>query len=229
LIEALEEGVSDPKLRSRLQRATTLVLNADYTPMSVLPLELLPWKKSLKAVFLNKVDVLEVYEGLSLRSPSISFNIPSIVVNKVYRKHARKVQFTSNNVFMRDGYTCQYCGGKFTSLELTYDHLVPRRLGGQTNWENIVSSCSPCNAAKGDKPMGAWISPLGLKHPLHMPVKPTYSMLENRFKDGPLIIPDPRWNLYLSWTGPLWHHDPITGENIQMNGPTEHTDETLGF
>jgi 5-methylcytosine-specific restriction endonuclease McrA len=34
---------------------------------------------------------------------------------------------------------------------LNLDHIMPRDRGGQTNWENIVCSCIPCNTRKGNR------------------------------------------------------------------------------
>ncbi|MFX9589426.1 HNH endonuclease, partial [Acinetobacter baumannii] len=52
------------------------------------------------------------------------------------------------NLFLRDRFVCQYCG---SPDHLTFDHVVPRRLGGRTTWENIVTACAPCNLAKGGR------------------------------------------------------------------------------
>jgi len=49
----------------------------------------------------------------------------------------------------RDNFTCQYCGKK--SEGLTIDHIIPKRLGGKSSWENLVSACRKCNAKKADK------------------------------------------------------------------------------
>lgn len=228
-IKALEESVADPKLLRVLNRAQTLVLNANFTPINM-PIKPSGWKETIKNVFLNKVDVIEVYDSVSLRSPSIEFFIPSIVANKRYVKHARKIQFTKANLCLRDDYTCQYCGVSFPSSELTYDHVVPTSMGGRTEWTNIVMACDRCNGAKSNQPPGKWISPLGLDRPLHVPIEPTYYMLEAKLRKTKLIIPDARWNTYLGWEGPVWVQDPVTGKNTQIQGMTESVDgEELGF
>jgi 5-methylcytosine-specific restriction endonuclease McrA len=51
-------------------------------------------------------------------------------------------------VFARDSWTCQYCG---TTAHLTVDHVIPRSRGGGSEWENIVTSCAPCNRRKGNR------------------------------------------------------------------------------
>jgi 5-methylcytosine-specific restriction endonuclease McrA len=55
------------------------------------------------------------------------------------------------NVYARDDFRCQYCGSRFTSDGLTYDHVVPKSAGGRREWRNIVSACSPCNLRKGNR------------------------------------------------------------------------------
>jgi len=52
-------------------------------------------------------------------------------------------------LFARDGWRCMYCGT--TSGRLTLDHVVPRSRGGDSVWENVVTSCAPCNMRKGNR------------------------------------------------------------------------------
>ena len=65
-----------------------------------------------------------------VHSPSISLKIPSVVVLKDYVRPQKKVAFTRFNLFLRDEFSCQYCGSKG---DLTFDHVVPRSQGGTTN------------------------------------------------------------------------------------------------
>ena len=57
--------------------------------------------------------------------------------------------FTRANIYRRDDYECQYCGGAFASEDLTFDHVVPAAQGGRRDWTNIVTACVPCNTRKG--------------------------------------------------------------------------------
>jgi 5-methylcytosine-specific restriction endonuclease McrA len=34
---------------------------------------------------------------------------------------------------------------------LTLDHVIPRSKGGDSTWENVVTSCAPCNLRKGNR------------------------------------------------------------------------------
>ena len=89
----------------------TLVLNADYKPLSYFPLSICNWKESIKAVFLEKVSVVSEYNEI-VRSPSIKIKIPSVIALKEYVICSRKPAFTRFNVFLRDEFKCQYCSAK---------------------------------------------------------------------------------------------------------------------
>ena len=125
----------------------TLVLNADYKPLSYFPLSICNWKDSIKAVFLEKVSVVSEYNEI-VRSPSLEIKIPSVIALKEYVICSRKPAFTRFNVFLRDEFECQYCGDK---SNLTFDHILPKSKGGKTTWENVITACSDCNTSKGNK------------------------------------------------------------------------------
>ena len=75
---------------------------------------------------------------------------PSVVSSsQKFFEIKRDVSFNRDNVYMRDNYTCQYCGRE--KKDLTYDHVIPRSRGGRTTWDNIVTSCVSCNYKKGCK------------------------------------------------------------------------------
>lgn len=124
-----------------------LVLNADYRPLSYYPLSLWSWQDAIKAVFLDRVNIVAEYE-FAVRSPSTAMRLPSVVCLKQFVRPSRMPAFTRFNVFLRDRFECQYCG---SGSDLTFDHLVPRSRGGHTTWENVVTACSPCNLKKGNK------------------------------------------------------------------------------
>ena len=86
-----------------------------------------------------------------VRSPSTAMRLPSVVALREYRPMPTRVAFTRFNVFLRDRFRCQYCGGAFTAKELTFEHVVPRSFGGKTAWDNIVAACEPCNVGKDNK------------------------------------------------------------------------------
>lgn len=124
-----------------------LVLNADFRPLSYYPLSIWSWQDAIKAIFLEKVQIISQY-GETIRSPNFEMQIPSVICLKEYVKQDRNLAFTRFNLFLRDGFECVYCGSK---KDLTFDHVIPRSQGGKTTWENIVTACSKCNAKKGGR------------------------------------------------------------------------------
>ena len=169
-----------------------LVLNADFRPLSYFPLSLWSWQDTLKAVFLGRVDVVAEYET-EVRSVNSSIRLPSVVSLKTYVNHARKPAFTRFNVFLRDKFTCQYCGSTDRDL-LTFDHVIPRSKGGKTTWDNIVAACSPCNLKKGGKmPRDArmW--------PKHAPRQPNMFELNENGRAFPPNHLHESWQDYLYW------------------------------
>ena len=167
-----------------------LVLNADYQPLSYFPLSTWSWKDALKAVFLERVNVVSEYDQL-VRSPTIKLKLPSVVSLKDYIPLPDKVAFTRFNVFLRDKFTCQYCGDK---RDLTFDHLLPKSKGGITDWENVVTACSTCNVKKG----GRLYSISGMK--LHKkPFVPTVDDLHQNGRNFPPNFLHESWMDYLYW------------------------------
>ena len=128
-----------------LEKCPALVLNADYRPLSYYPLSLWSWQDSIKSVYLDRVTIVNNYDRV-IRSPSFSMKLPSVIALKSYVAPQSNPNFTRFNVFLRDKFSCQYCGSK---SELTFDHLLPRSKGGKTDWNNVVTACSSCNVKKG--------------------------------------------------------------------------------
>jgi 5-methylcytosine-specific restriction endonuclease McrA len=108
----------------------------------------------------SKVEVLEEYPEqiypleLALKSgiPGWTGQMPAVVrLVKSVSTFKKGVKFSRINVFTRDRFTCCYCGTRKSMKDLNYDHVIPRKLGGGTVWENIVTSCYPCNDKKGSR------------------------------------------------------------------------------
>jgi 5-methylcytosine-specific restriction endonuclease McrA len=128
-----------------------LLLNADFRPLSYSPLSVYHWQDAVRAVFMRRVQVVSVYEGQMVRAANFAMPLPSVLALKDYVPMPRWPAFTRYNVFLRDRFTCQYCGIKKPSNSLTFDHVVPRCRGGKTNWQNVVAACLPCNLRKGSQ------------------------------------------------------------------------------
>ena len=174
----------------KLASCPALVLNADYTPLSYYPLSLWPWQTAIKAVFLERVDIIATYER-EVHSPSLDMKIPSVIALRQYVRPSEFPAFTRFNVFLRDRFSCQYCGSQ---SHLTFDHVVPRRLGGKTTWENILTACAPCNMKKGGRtPEQAHM------HPLLRPIRPTSWQLIQHGKKFPPNYLHETWRDWLYW------------------------------
>src|SRR5437660_12465122 len=135
------EGLS---VTAMLDSCPALVLNADFRPLSYFPLSLWSWQDAVKAVFLDRVNIIDHYDAI-VRSLSFEMRLPSVIALKEYVHAARNPAFTRFNVFLRDRFTCQYCGKPHSSHELTFDHVLPRSRGGRTQWINVVAAWPDCN------------------------------------------------------------------------------------
>lgn len=104
---------------------------------------------AIKMLHRNKARVHTAREGERLGP----YEVPEAIelLNYVFAKwlYARtgQVTCTKKGVLRRDNYTCAYCGRSAT----TVDHVVPRMLGGESSWTNLVASCFDCNQKKGHK------------------------------------------------------------------------------
>ena len=130
-----------------LEKCPALVLNADFRPLSYYPLSIWCWQDAVKSVFLDRVSIVSNYKR-KIRSPSFEMNLPSVIALKNFIQPSKNPNFTRFNVFLRDKFSCQYCGDK---KDLTFDHLLPKSRGGLTDWNNVVTACSSCNVRKGGK------------------------------------------------------------------------------
>lgn len=136
--------------RKSLQAYQTLVLNADGRPLSTWPLNLVSAQDAVHAVYRDRYVVIENWPEVFYRSPSVTIPIPKTVLLREYAPIKGEPKFCRRSVLLRDRYSCQYCGHKLDSRDLTYDHVIPRSRGGKTVWSNIVMACFPCNALKRD-------------------------------------------------------------------------------
>lgn len=170
-----------------------LVLNADFRPLSYFPLSLWAWQDTVKAVFMDRVNVLSEYERV-VRSPSFSMRLPSVIALKQYVPQARRSAFTRFNVFLRDRFSCQYCRRQTSAEHLTFDHLVPRSRGGRTLWTNVCTACASCNLRKGNRlPRECGM------FPRRMPYEPTTQVLQEHGRQFPPNYLHDSWTDYLYW------------------------------
>lgn len=151
----------------------TLVLDASYKPHRVVT-----WQRAAQLINDGRAEVVELYAetlrairretiaSLALSKSMLAWfelsvddrdpdllvvKMPAVIrlISVLGRK--KVVKFSRINVLTRDGFACQYCAAKKPSIELNYDHVLPRSRGGKTTWTNIVSSCLPCNSRKSNR------------------------------------------------------------------------------
>ena len=170
-----------------------LALNADFRPLSYFPLSLWSWQDTVKAVFLERVNVVSEYD-YEVHSPSFAMQLPSVIALKQYVPLNRTPAFTRFNVFLRDGFSCQYCGGSFKAEDLTFDHVIPRSRGGRTTWDNVVTACAPCNLRKGHG-----ISERVGMFPLKKPMRPSNYLLQELGRAFPPNFLHESWRDFLYW------------------------------
>lgn len=173
-------------LMQSLTSMRSLLLNSSYEPMRVVS-----WQKALILWFQGKVEILEYHSGFA-RSVSASFQLPSVLRLKSYVRPrlSGAVRFCRENVYIRDNFTCQYCGTKLHGKLLTLDHVVPASKQGQKSWYNVVSACRLCNQRKAARTPTEANMPL-----LREPKIPTWlPTLELEIKPGQV---PPTWQQYL--------------------------------
>lgn len=182
-----------------------LLLNIDYTPLCIIS-----WKKAIILSVrynINKncgVEIIDFYKNDYIIGPNNqTFPIPAIAKTKKYfRPYNDHVIFSRRNVFIRDNYTCQYCGEQKNISELTYDHIVPKSHKTKfknkqeaTSWLNIVTACKQCNRRKGNKTPEQAGMPL-LNNP-HVPAKnKKYLPITHHLHKIDTEIPE-EWKLYI--------------------------------
>jgi 5-methylcytosine-specific restriction endonuclease McrA len=173
----------------------TLILNADGTPVSLLPVATLTWQRAIRALVVGSVFPVHLYDGWVSRSPSMEIAVPSVVMCKRFRKRKRKdFVLSPARLFLRDEHRCQYCGDEFSESQLTKDHVLPKAHGGGKSWENMVAACGPCNLMKGSDPSIL---------PMKMPKAPLEHDLLFKRRKRPIVVPSLDWIPYLGWDSAL--------------------------
>ena len=169
---------------NRLQKPV-LVLNASYEPINICAA-----RRALVLV-LKGVASAEEESTQHIHSARSAVRLPSVIRLLEYRRIPHQTRALSRkNILMRDRYTCQYCHRTLPSAELTLDHVVPRSRAGESNWENLVACCNPCNNRKGNRtPEEA-----GMK--LARPPRP-FSLHTSRHLMRLLGKSDEQWRKYL--------------------------------
>lgn len=180
-----------------------LLLNADFSPLSIIDWEkAVVWNIKYENNSKYGIDVIDFYKNDYITGVNNKkYPIPAVTKTKrFFRPNKQNIIFSRKNIFIRDDYTCQYCGNKFDNSNLTYDHVIPKSIWNYNNssstcWTNIVTACVSCNRKKGNK------TPKQANMPLkNLPIFPTKAIKYlpiahhlNKIKD---TMPE-EWKLYL--------------------------------
>jgi 5-methylcytosine-specific restriction endonuclease McrA len=143
-----------------------LVLNANFEPINVCNLH-----RAVGMMVMEKATLVLNGRG-EIKTAASFFPRPSIIrLQKMVHRPRLKTRLSRKEVFRRDGFICQYCGT--SSKELTIDHVIPRHLGGEHIWTNVVTACSLCNHRKGGRTLEQ--SSMRLRHtPMEPPSSAFY-------------------------------------------------------
>ena len=125
--------------------APVLVLSSSYEAIHICSV-----KRAVLLLFGGKAHPVERSDEW-LHSPNSRFQVPEVIrLHRYIRPPYAEVPFSRKNIFLRDGYRCQYCGKKGTSETLTVDHVIPISRGGKDSWTNVATACKQCNNYKGN-------------------------------------------------------------------------------
>lgn len=118
--------------------------------------------------------------------------IPRVVLLASYARVPRTtLRLSRRNVYLRDDYTCQYCGRQQAAKDLNLDHVMPRSRGGRATWENLVTSCKHCNFKKGScTPEDAGMRLLSSPRRPTWRVAATLAALPRRFSEWEPFVQD---------------------------------------
>ena len=160
-----------------------LVLNANFEPINVCST-----RRAIGLILAEKAAMVVNGRG-HIHTINQLLPRPSVIrLEHMIHRPRPRVKLTRREVFRRDNYTCQYCGRRDTSL--TVDHILPKHLGGQHIWINVVAACPSCNHRKG----GRRLEEVHM-HLLHIPKEPPASAV---YLYGRHLYENGEWEPYIS-------------------------------
>ena len=132
-----------------------------------------------------------------IRTVTFRLRVPEVLtLTRHDRPRQSAVTFSRRNLFKRDHLTCQYCGVRPGSEELTIDHIIPRSQGGLTTWDNCVLACVSCNARKANRLPEAAGMKLR-KAPIRPAWKPLYDASTVRIASWSRFLSEAYWSVSL--------------------------------
>lgn len=147
-----------PRSSAAFHNHTTLVLNADYQPLSY-PLTKLSAEDTIKELTLGRFNVVE-WSNTYAHSVSTEMRLPSVVALREYASPVTLYGVPNPNIenlFVRDMHTCQYTGKKLKrrspekDFEGTIDHVTPQAQNGSSRWDNVTLASWRVNNTKGNR------------------------------------------------------------------------------
>ncbi len=139
---------------------------------------MVPAEDAVSTLWRDRATVVEEWPNAFFRSTSMTLAVPKVIALRTYAPIHNAPKFCRRSILLRDRYRCQYCGERFESPDLTFDHVIPRSAGGKTEWTNILSCCIPCNKAKRNRlPNYSGRRTHGDVRPLKAPKQPTTAEL----------------------------------------------------
>ena len=162
---------------------SVLVLNQNYQPLNLCTV-----RRALVLLGIGKAELLENGRG-EIHTPRQAFPMPSVIrLMYLIKRPLLQRRLSRKEVFLRDNYTCLYCGHE--TRQLTLDHVIPRFRGGAHSWENVVSACISCNHRKaGSTPQEAGMHlPREIRPPR---VNPYSLFIHKTLQDG--------WHKFIPW------------------------------
>ena len=142
-------------------------------------------------------DLAVIKDDQCVRTPNLIMRVPEVIHLVAYNKIPKcRIPFSRRNLYKRDKNTCQYCGGKPGTEELSIDHIIPRSKGGKSTWTNCVLACVPCNAKKSNRtPEQAGMKLLKKPKEPHWSITTAIGMKLTSLKH---FVSDQYWNVELT-------------------------------
>lgn len=134
-----------PDLMRHPDSCPALVLNADYTPLSYYPLSIWPWQTAVKAVFLERVDIVSHYE----REVRARRHGDQAAVGDCAAPICEAVGAPA---FTASICSCAIASAVNIAAASTISRTVMScRAQGRADDGNVSTACAPCNLRKGGR------------------------------------------------------------------------------
>ncbi len=196
-------------MSSSVLERPTLVLNRNWQPVNVAPVAralVMLWNESARVVDPDDFRLYSWSDWSRLRprdgepfiqAVTFRLRVPEVLTLTHYeRTRESAVTFSRRNIFKRDHGTCQYCGARPGSAELTIDHVLPRAQGGVSRWDNCVLACVDCNSRKANRTPEQ--AAMKLRRPPFRPMwRPLYASNGIRIESWSRFLSEAYWNVTL--------------------------------